>query len=415
MIVVDKIRMKGMMTLVTAIIVAAGRGNRMNSSINKVLMPLGGQPILLHSVLAFFECTSITNLVVVAAADEVASVEKMLEMMPKIKPWQVVPGGSERQYSIVNALKVVPEKTDVVLVHDGARPLVTKECIDHVIQMAIEHKAAIAAVPVKDTIKTVDHNKNVTSTLERNILWSIQTPQGFDFGILRQAYEQAAQDHYLGTDDASLVERLGVNVKIVMGNYENLKVTTPEDLIVAEALLQGKKNILSQENKKKGEGKNMVRFGMGYDVHKLVEGRKLILGGVEVPYIYGLDGHSDADVLLHSIKDALLGAAALGDIGKHFPDTDMRYKGVSSILLLERVRDIIGEHGYIVNNIDATIVAERPKLAPYISEMNSRIAEALQVEIGQVNVKATTTEGLGFAGKGAGIASYAVASIVKKE
>lgn len=159
----------------------------------------------------------------------------------------------------------------------------------------------------------------------------------------------------------------------------------------------------------------MIRFGMGYDVHKLVEGRKLILGGVEIPYIYGLDGHSDADVLLHGIKDALLGAAALGDIGRHFPDTDMRYKGVSSIVLLERVREIIKEHGYVVNNIDATIVAEKPKLAPYISEMNSRIAAALQVEIGQVNVKATTTEGLGFAGQGAGIAAYAVASIVKKE
>ena len=159
----------------------------------------------------------------------------------------------------------------------------------------------------------------------------------------------------------------------------------------------------------------MMRVGMGYDVHRLVEGRKLILGGVEIPYIYGLDGHSDADVLLHSIKDALLGAAALGDIGKHFPDTDMSYKGVSSILLLERVRDILAEHGYIVNNIDTTIVAERPKLASYIPEMNKRIAAALQVEIGQVNVKATTTEGLGFAGKGEGIAAYAVVSIVKNK
>lgn len=397
-----------MIILVTAIIVAAGRGNRMNSSINKVLMSLGGQPILLHSVLSFSQCARVDNLVVVAAVDEVIRVEKMLSGVPGIKPWQVVLGGSERQYSIVNALKVIPEITDVVLVHDGARPLVTTECIDNVIQAAIEHTAAIAAVPVKDTIKTGDDSGSVTGTLKRSALWSIQTPQGFDFAILRQAYEQAMQDNYLGTDDASLVERLGISVKIVVGNYENLKVTTPEDLIVAEALLQ-------QKNKKRCEEKNMMRFGMGYDVHKLVEGRKLILGGVEIPYIYGLDGHSDADVLLHSIKDALLGAAALGDIGKHFPDTDMRYKGVSSIFLLERVRDIIGEHGYIVNNLDATIVAEKPKLAPYINEMNSRIAAALQVEIGQVNVKATTTEGLGFAGKGAGIAAYAVASIVKKE
>ena len=158
---------------------------------------------------------------------------------------------------------------------------------------------------------------------------------------------------------------------------------------------------------------HMMRVGMGYDVHKLVEGRKLILGGVEIPYVHGLDGHSDADVLLHGIKDALLGAAALGDIGKHFPDTDDQYKGVSSIVLLEKVRDIIAIHGYTVNNIDATIVAEKPKLASYIPEMNKRIAAALQVEVGQINVKATTTEGLGFAGRGEGIAAYAIASIIK--
>ena len=157
-----------------------------------------------------------------------------------------------------------------------------------------------------------------------------------------------------------------------------------------------------------------MRIGHGLDVHVLIAGRKCIIGGVEIAYDKGLDGHSDADVLLHAICDALLGAAALGDIGKHFPDTDVRYKGVSSIILLERVREIIAEHGYIVNNIDATIVAERPKLAPYIPEMNQRIATALQVEVGQVNVKATTTEGLGFTGKGAGIAAYAVASIIKK-
>lgn len=406
--------MKGRIILVTAIILAAGRGSRMKSSINKVLMLLVDQPILLHSVLRFSECSMVDDLIIVAAADEVLHVKKMLNQLPGIKQWQVVAGGSERQYSIANALNVIPKTTNVVLVHDGARPLVTKECVENVIRAAIKNKAAVVAVPVKDTIKTVDDRGFVTGTLDRKVLWSIQTPQGFDYHILRQAYKQAAQENYLGTDDASLVERLGISVKIVVGSYENLKVTTPEDLIVAEALLQGKKHTPIKKNKKKCEDKNMVRFGIGYDVHKLVEGRKLILGGVEIPYSHGLDGHSDADVLLHGIKDALLGAAALGDIGKHFPDTDMKYKGVSSIILLEKVREIIGEHGYIVNNIDATIVAERPKLAPYIAEMNSRIAAALQVEIGQINVKATTTEGLGFAGKGAGIATYAVASIIKK-
>lgn len=412
MIVEEKIEMKGRIILVTAVIVGAGRGNRMNSSINKVLMLLGGRPVLLHSVESFSKCPLVTNLVVVAAADEVSYVKKILTQMPGIKPWQVIAGGSERQYSIRNALEVLPQSTKLVLVHDGARPLVTQRCISSVIESAFQYKTAVAAVPVKDTIKTVNDGGIITGTLNRDTLWSIQTPQGFDFELLQQAYEQATVDNYLGTDDASLVERLGAVVHIVSGDYENIKVTTPEDLIVAEALLQEKNSI---SNTKKGEEPNMIRFGMGYDVHKLVERRKLILGGVEIPYSYGLDGHSDADVLLHSIKDALLGAAALGDIGKHFPDTDMRYKGVSSIFLLERVREIIKEHGYVVNNIDATIVAEKPKLAPYISEMNQRIAAALQVEIGQVNVKATTTEGLGFAGQGAGIAAYAVASIIKKE
>ncbi len=397
--------------MVTAIIVAAGRGKRMNSNMNKVFMKLGSQPILLYSVLTFSACTRVDNIVVVAASDEVEYVERLLEKTIGIKNWQVVAGGSERQYSIANALTCVPEESDLILVHDGARPLVSKECIESVIQVAHEKKAVVAAVAVKDTIKIVDDHKNVIDTPERNTLWSIQTPQGFDAKLLRKAYDKAEQDGYLGTDDASLVERLGVEVKIVVSSYDNIKITTPEDVIIAEALIKQDSSHLSMQEV---GGRDMVRFGMGYDVHKLVEDRKLILGGVEIPYVYGLAGHSDADVLLHSIKDALLGAAALGDIGKHFPDTDMQYKGVSSIFLLERVRDIIGEHGYIVNNIDATIVAQRPKVAPYIPEMNKHIAAALQVEIGQVNVKATTTEGLGFAGKGEGIAAYAVASIFKK-
>ena len=398
--------------MITAIVLAAGRGTRMNSSKNKVFMLLAGKPILLHSVLTFSACPEVDNLIVVAAPDEVAHVENMLSSLSGIKTWQVVSGGSERQYSIANALKAMSQSANIVLVHDGARPLIDLQCINSVIQAAAAHQAAVVAVPVKDTIKTVNDSGDVTGTPERRTLWSIQTPQGFKADILRQAYKQAAQDGYLGTDDASLVERIGATVKIVVGSYDNIKVTTPEDLIIAEALTKGKASALYNTE---GEVKKMVRVGMGYDVHKLVEGRKLILGGVEIPYVQGLDGHSDADVLLHGIKDALLGAAALGDIGKHFPDTNLEYKGVSSIVLLKRVREIIAEHGYIVNNIDATIVAERPKLAPYIPEMNIRIAEALQVEIGQVNVKATTTEGLGFAGKGAGIAAYAVASILKKD
>ncbi|MDF2635646.1 MAG: 2-C-methyl-D-erythritol 4-phosphate cytidylyltransferase [Pelosinus sp.] len=325
--------------MVTVIIPAAGQGKRMKREGNKVFLPLVDMPVLLHSVLTFSACSKVDNLVVVVAPDEVDQVETMLCSLTGTKPYKVVAGGSERQHSIANAIKVVPGATKIILVHDGARPLVTEECIHNVIQAAVLYKAAVVAVAVKNTIKTVDENGWVTGTLERRTLWSIQTPQGFEALLLRQAYEKAEQEGFIGTDDASLVERLGVKVKVVCGCYDNLKVTTPEDLTIAEALLKERKSNL----KSKGcDIKSMLRVGMGYDVHKLIEKRKLILGGVEIPYELGLDGHSDADVLLHAIKDALLGAAALGDIGRHFPDTDLQYKGVSSLLLLKRVGEIIG-------------------------------------------------------------------------
>ncbi|MDD4600910.1 Bifunctional enzyme IspD/IspF [bioreactor metagenome] len=387
--------------MVTAIIAAAGQGKRMGRGINKVFIPLSHCPVLVHTVRKFSHCEIVDNLIIVTGPDEVGEVKALLAGLKNIKPWQVIAGGSERQYSICNALAAVDDQTEITIVHDGARPLVDVETIEKVVATARQYRAAGVAVPVKDTIKTVDAEGFIIDTPPRDTLWAIQTPQAFNTSLLRQAYTSAAQEGYLGTDDASLVERLGVKVKIVSGSYNNLKITTPEDLLLAEAILQ------------QGCGSNMVRAGIGYDVHRLVERRKLILGGVEVPYSLGLEGHSDADVLLHAIKDALLGAAALGDIGRHFPDTDDRYKGVSSLLLLVKVQEIVANQGYRVNNIDATIVAQRPKLADYIPQMAKNIAKALDVSEKQVNVKATTTEGLGFAGQGEGIAAYAVATIMK--
>lgn len=384
--------------MVTAIIAAAGQGKRMGRGINKVFIPLSHCPVLVHTVRKFSECKEIKKLVVVASPDEVAEVNELLANVKGIKPWQVVAGGSERQYSIANALAVVDDDASIIAVHDGARPLIDVATITKVIEAARQHRAAGVAVPVKDTIKMVDAEGFITGTPPRHMLWAIQTPQAFAAALLRQAYDIAAQQGYLGTDDAGLVERLGVKVKIVPGTYNNLKVTTPEDLLIAEALL-------------KQGCEPQMRVGVGYDVHRLVDGRKLILGGVEIPYTLGLEGHSDADVLLHAIKDALLGAAALGDIGRHFPDSDPAYKGASSLRLLAMVRDIIANHGYKANNVDATIVAQKPKLAAFIPEMNKRIAETLHISESQVNIKATTTEGLGFTGQGEGIAAYAVATI----
>lgn len=384
--------------MVTAVIAAAGSGRRMEKGINKVFIPLRGFPVLVHSMRALAACPEVDNFIVVVAPGEEAQAEKLLSSAGVTKAWRVLTGGSERQYSIANALQAVPEDAEIIIIHDGARPLIDPGVVSEAIAHARDCGAAGVAVPVKDTIKIVDADGFIRDTPKRSTLWAIQTPQVFEAGLLRRAYALAAQDNYLGTDDAALVERLGVRVKIVPGSYRNLKVTTPEDLITAEALL--------------GKGAEaMLRFGIGYDVHRMVQGRKLILGGVDVPFEKGLDGHSDADVLLHAIKDALLGAAALGDIGRHFPDTDGRYKGASSITLLVTVGELIAARGWRVNNIDAVIIAEKPKLASYIPAMNQNIASALGLDIGQVNVKATTTEGLGFTGRREGIAAQAIASI----
>ena len=237
--------------MVTVIIPAAGQGNRMRCSNNKIFLPLVDIPMFVHSVLTFSSCSEVDNMIVVVALDEAEQVESILHGFPGLKNWQVVVGGSERQYSIANAIKVVSEKTDVILVHDGARPLLQEECVKDIIQAVRQYKAAVVAVPVKDTIKTVDDNGWVTGTLERRTLWSIQTPQGFDGKLLRQAYNKAEADGYVGTDDASLVERLGVKVKVIPGSYENIKVTTPEDLIIASALLKERES----SSQKKGCGR----------------------------------------------------------------------------------------------------------------------------------------------------------------
>ena len=383
--------------MISAIIAAAGAGRRMGSGRNKVFLPLAGQPILAASCQTLAACESVGELVIAAAPGEVTEVRSLLTQYPPGKPWQVVAGGEERQYSIAKALAAVCAEAEYILVHDAARPLVQGEDICRVLEAAVQYEAAGLAVPMKDTIKQIDEEQFAVATPPRQSLWAIQTPQAFAASLLRRAYSRADEEGFLGTDDASLVERLGVKVKLVQGSYSNIKITTPEDSMVAAVLC--------------GKRKEDMRIGIGYDVHRFSAGRKLILGGVEIPYELGLEGHSDADVLLHAIKDALLGAAALGDIGRHFPDTDEQYRGASSLLLLQRVKELLEEKGYSVHNLDATIIAEKPRLASYISQMNRTIADALGIDTGQVNIKATTTEGLGFTGRREGIAAQAVAAI----
>jgi len=386
------------------IIAAAGSGERMGLDRNKVLLPLHGIPILIRSVAAFAVHPWVEECVITVRAEDYAAVQALLEQW-RVKNCKLAVGGPRRQDSVAAGLAVLAPDLDWVLIHDAARPLVEPEIIDGAYKAVQEHQAVGVAVPVKDTIKLVDEGQFVADTPPRSKLWAVQTPQAFNSRLIREAYARAARENWEVTDDCSLVERLGVKVKLIPGSYTNIKITTVEDLDVAAAILS-----------KRSEGGLMhntaVRTGIGYDVHRLVSGRPLILGGAAVDYHLGLDGHSDADVAVHALMDALLGAAGLGDIGRHFPDTDPRYKGISSIKLLEAVKAKLDERGFAVGNVDLVIAAERPKLSGYIEQMRGNLAAALELAPDRVNIKATTTEGLGFCGRGEGIAAWAAAVVI---
>lgn len=373
---------------VYGIIGAAGFGKRMAAPLPKQFLKIGGKTILETTVKKFENLSIIDQIIIVTAGDYQDLCCQFFHEQINASKIHVICGGKERQDSIYQAVRYLQEQgaeeDAVVLIHDGVRPYASGDLIRRVAERVVSDGAAIAAVPPKDTIRHEEEG-----TLDRSRLWCVQTPQGFQFSILRDAFEKAFQDGFYGTDDAGLVERIGQRVSIVEGENTNIKITTPEDLTV--------------EN----------RIGTGFDVHRLTENRKLILGGVEIPFEKGLLGHSDADVLLHALMDAMLGAAALGDIGKLFPDQDDSYKDISSLLLLERTGRAVAEAGYSLGNLDATIICQRPKLAGYIDQMRENIARVLGVPIEQVSVKATTTEKLGFTGRGEGIAAEAVCLLTR--
>lgn len=399
------------------VIPAAGSGHRMGQPGQpKQYLPLLGDPIILWTLRACAAAPSVQELVLVVAEADVAFCRDRLRDQWRVdKPVTVTAGGLSRQQSVYAGLRAISRPVDLVAVHDGVRPLVDARLLERTLEAAWLHGAATAAVPLKDTVKLTESGW-VQSTPPRARLRAVQTPQAFRRELLWQAHEQAAADGTESTDDASLVERLGHPVAIIDGTYSNIKITTPEDLLVAEALLRARTGRDMQEDEtavgaptKRGEA--TVRVGYGYDVHRLSAGRRLVIGGVEIPYERGLLGHSDADVLLHAIADALLGAAGLGDIGRHFPDTDPAYKDISSVKLLGRVGVLLAEAGWRVGNVDATVIAEAPRLAPYIPAMVRCISETLAVEAEAVNIKATTSEKLGFVGAGEGIAAHAVATL----
>ena len=381
---------------ISAVLVAAGSSTRMG--FDKLSFDLGGETVLHRSIRAFDQCPQIGEIVLVAGKNR-AFVEQ--QAVGCTKPVQIVAGGATRAESAKNG--VLAAHGELVAVHDAARPFVSPAVIAAVLEAAARCGAAAPAVPVKDTIKqavpgdgkTVPEACLVRSTPDRSTLYAVQTPQCFDrTQYLAALQELAAEKARLVTDDCSLFELTGRSVQLTQGDYANLKITTREDL---------PRPVQKEETR--------MRIGHGYDVHRLVEGRKLILGGVEIPFEKGLLGHSDADVLAHAVMDAVLGAAALGDIGQHFPDNDPAYAGADSLELARHVARILSEHGYRVENIDATILCQRPKLAPHIPAMRANLAAAFGLPVDAVSVKATTEEHLGFTGEGLGIAAHAVALI----
>ena len=388
--------MKKLEKRVSAVLVAAGSSTRMG--FDKLSFDLGGETVLHRSIRAFEQDPLVTEIVLVAGKNR-AFVEQ--QAADCTKPVQIVTGGTTRAESAKNG--VLAAAGELVAVHDAARPFVSQAVITAALEAAARCGAAAPAVPVKDTIKAAARGNGKTvpdaclvyTTPDRSTLYAVQTPQCFDRAEYLAALEELdAEKARLVTDDCSLFELTGRAVQLTQGDYANYKITTREDLPRPEQ---------KEEHK--------MRIGHGYDVHRLVEGRKLILGGVEVPFEKGLLGHSDADVLAHAVMDAVLGAAALGDIGQHFPDNDPAYPGADSLKLARRVAEILKEHGFRIENIDATLLCQRPKLAPYIPAMRQNLADAFGLPVDAVSVKATTEEHLGFTGEGLGIAAHAVALI----
>ena len=403
------------------IIPAAGSGTRMGLGHPKQYHLLAGVPILIHTIRAFVTvaaaaipgshgirtslsvaaAASINRIVVVVPQDFLAETRQLLaEYNLTSTAITVTAGGRRRQDSVLAGIECLAEATELVLVHDGARPLVRPDLIQRCLEGAWQHGAAIAAIPVKDTLKKAHPDHTIAATVDRRDLWQAQTPQAARLSLLRQAY--ATLEDRDVTDEAALLEQAGIAVTLVEGSETNIKITRPDDLILAEKIMGPPSS-------------PTMRIGHGYDAHRLVAGRNLVLAGVIVPHELGLAGHSDADVVTHALCDAVLGALGAGDIGRHFPDSDQRFKDICSITLLEQVMQLVADKGLTLSNGDITIICQAPKLAPHIDTMRRILSTACRVGIEQINLKATTTEKMGFAGREEGIGCHAVVLLTKKE
>ena len=407
---------------VTAIIAAGGRGQRFGADRPKQLLSVGGRQILERSVDAFASHPSVDSLVVAlpqmlvddppeylrpAASSSSGGRERMTL---RGKPCVIVAGGERRQDSVVLAFQAATG-ADLIVIHDAARPFASADLIARTIAAAAESGAAIAAVQSRDTVKLAAREAEgarlIAETLPRQSIYMAQTPQAFRRDVLTRALESGAREDVHATDEAALVELAGLPVRLVDGEASNIKITTPDDLVIAEAIAAHAS--VPRPGSTGSLPARTGRAGTGYDLHRLVPGRPLILGGVTIPSDCGALGHPDADVVCHAVTDAILGAAALGDIGRHFPDTDPRWKGANSVDLLRRVVQLAADQGLMVGNVDVTVILEKPKIRDHIDSMRVSLAAALGLDVARVSIKGKTNEGVDAVGRGEAIAAHAIA------
>ena len=389
---------------IAALIVAAGRGTRAGGDVPKQFARIGGKPVLLRSLEAFAALPEVSILQPIIHADDGplygASVPDFDDRLEA-----AVPGGPTRQASVLAGLEAMERLSpDLVLIHDAARPFVSMDTIRRVIAALKDHSGAIAALPLSDTLKRAGEGGVIGETIERAGLWRAQTPQGFRFDVLLKAHRDAARAGHSGfTDDAAIAEWAKLDVVVVEDSVRNVKLTTAEDVAEAERRLQGESPRMME-----------TRTGTGFDVHKFCAGDHVWLGGVKIAHTHGLEGHSDADVVLHALTDAILGAIGDADIGQHFPPSDPKWKGAPSRIFLKHAATLARDAGFAISNVDVTVLAEAPKIGPHRGAMKQVIAEVLGITLDRVGIKATTMEGLGFIGRREGLAAQAVATVLKR-
>jgi 2-C-methyl-D-erythritol 4-phosphate cytidylyltransferase/2-C-methyl-D-erythritol 2,4-cyclodiphosphate synthase len=393
---------------VSAILAAAGRGTRLGAATPKQMLPLGDRTILQRSF-DIVESHDRIDEVVIALPPDLANTPPAF-LISSRKPVRIVDGGIQRHDSVAKAFARVSQSASLIVIHDAARPFASADLFTRVIEAAAKSGAAIAALQAHDTVKestATPGGRVVARTIARESIYLAQTPQAFRRDVLESAIAHGRTSVGSATDEASLAEQAGHSVRLIDGESTNIKITTQHDLVMSEALAGGARQIANHQSR-------MPRIGTGYDVHRLETGRPLVIGGVTIPHETGLVGHSDADVLCHALTDAILGATAAGDIGQHFPDTDPRWRGANSIELLKAAVAIVRDAGYVVANVDAVVVAERPKLAPHIPAMREHLAHAMRIPVSGVSVKSKTNEKVDALGRNEAIAVHAVALLIER-